>query len=72
MIDLKLIQHYLNIEIVRERNSLFLRQIVYLTKILKRFDMQNCSILNSFMKSRLDKILKFTKKNQQIDFEIVY
>ena len=62
IIDLNFVQHYLSVEIVREKNSILFRQTTYLTKILKRFRMQNCFVLNSFIKLNFDKILKITKK----------
>ena len=72
MIDLNFAEFYLNIEIVREENSILFRQNIYLKKILKRFDMKNCFVVNFSMKSKLDKILEITKNDQIISFDIMY
>ena len=72
MTDLGPAQHYLGVEIIREGDSLLLRQTAYLTKVLERFGMQNCSVLNSPMEPGLDKILESTKEGQQADSETIY
>ena len=72
MIDLNFVEFYLNIEIVREKNSILFRQNAYLKKILKRFNMKNCVVVNFSMKLKLDKILEITKKSQIINFDIMY
>ena len=72
MIDLDFAQHYLSIEIVREDDFILLRQTTYLKKILKRFDMNKCSSVNSSMKLELANVLISIKKDQQISDDILY
>ena len=57
MHDLKLTQHYLNIEIVRDDDIILFRQINYLKKMLKRFKMKNCKSVNSLMKFDLTAVM---------------
>ena len=72
MIDFEFVQHYLNIEMIKKNDFILLRQITYLKKILKRFDMNKCSFVNSLMKSELVNVLIFIKENQQINDDILY
>ena len=60
MHDLKSVQHYLNIEIVRDDDFILFRQINYLKKMLKRFEMKNCKIVDSSMKSDLTAVMMFS------------
>ena len=57
MHDLKSIQYYLNIEIVRDDDIILFRQINYLKKMLKRFKMTNCKFVDSSMKFDLTAIM---------------
>ena len=57
MHDLKSIQHYLSIENVRDDNNILFRQINYLKKMLKRFEMKNCKFVDSSMKFDLTTIM---------------
>ena len=72
MIDLKSAQYYLNIEIIRENDSIFLRQIIYLTKMLKRFNMINCKIVASSMKSKLVNSILFSSSDYKTDVDTLY
>ena len=72
MIDLNFAQHYFDIEIVRNDDSILLRQIIYFRKILERFDMNKCKIVESFMNSNFANTMMSTKKNQQTHFDILY
>ena len=72
MTDLNSAQHYLDIEIVRNDDSILLRQIIYLRKVLKKFDMNKCKIVDFFMNSDLANVMMFAKKNQQAYFDILY
>ena len=72
MIDLNFAQHYFDIEIVRNDDSILLRQIIYFRKIFERFDMNKCKIVESFMNSNLANTMMSTKKNQQAHFDILY
>ena len=72
MIDFDFAQHYLNIEMIKKNDFIFLRQTTYLKKILKRFDMNKCLSVNSLMKFEFVNVLIFIKKNQQINDDILY
>ena len=72
MTDLGPAELYLGVEIVREGDSLLLRQSAYLEKVLERFGMKECSVSNSPMVPGLDKILESTKEGQQADAETLY
>ena len=72
MIDLDFAQHYLDIEIVRNDDSILFRQIIYLRKVLKRFDMNKCKIVDFLMNSNLTNVMMFAKKNQQTHSDILY
>ena len=72
MIDLDFAQHYLNIEMIRKDDSIFLRQTTYLKKILKRFDMNKCSLVSSSMKFELANVLISIKKDQQVSDDTLY
>ena len=72
MIDLKSTQYYLNIEIIRKNDNIFLRQIIYLTKMLKRFNMINCKIVTSSMKSKLINNILLFSFDYKIDVDILY
>ena len=73
MIDLESAQQYLSIEIIREeKKSILLRQITYLKKILKRFDMQNCKIVSIFMNSDLMSVIMSSNEDHQTHEDIIY
>ena len=72
MIDLKFAQYYLNIEIIRNDDIILLRQTIYLRKILKRFDVKKCKIINTSMKSNFINVIILTKKQQQTNSNILY
>ena len=72
MIDLKSVQYYLNIEVIRENDNILLRQIIYLTKMLKRFNMINCKIVTSSMKSKLINNILLFSFDYKIDVDILY
>ena len=71
MINLKSTQHYLRIKVIRNDDSILLRQRTYLTKILKRFNMNKCKIVESLMKSNLATVMIFTKKDQIAHYDII-
>ena len=72
MIDLKSVQYYLNIEVIRKNDNILLRQIIYLTKMLKRFNMINCKIVASSMKSKLINSILFFSSDYKTDVDILY
>ena len=72
MTDLNFAQHYLDIEVVRNDDSILLRQIIYLRKVLKRFDMNKCKIVDFLMNSNLANVMMFAKKEQQTHSDILY
>ena len=72
MTDLRFAQHYFDIEIVRNNDSILLRQIIYLRKILKRFDMNKCKIVDFLMNSIFANVMMFAKKNQQAHSDTLY
>ena len=72
IIDLNFAQHYFDIEIVRNDDSILLRQIIYFRKFFERFDMNKCKIVESFMNSNFANIMMSIKKNQQTHFDILY
>ena len=72
MTDLNFAQHYLDIEVVRNDDSILLRQIIYLRKVLKRFDMNKCKIVDFFMNSNLASVMMFAKKEQQTHSDTLY
>ena len=72
MIDLNFAQHYLDIEVVRNDDSILFRQIIYFRKVFERFDMNKCKIVESFMNSSLANTMMSTKENQQTHFDILY
>ena len=53
-------------------DNLFLRQIIYLTKMLKRFNMINCKIVTSSMKSKLINNILLFSFDYKIDVDILY
>ena len=57
MHNLKSVQHYLSIEIVRDNDSILFRRINYLKKMLKRFEMKNCKSIDSSMKLGLTAVM---------------
>ena len=63
MIDLNFAKHYFDIEIVRNDDSILLRQIIYFRKIFERFDMNKCKIVELFMNSNFANTMMSTKKN---------
>ena len=64
IIDLNFVQHYFDIEIVRNDDSILFRQIIYFRKIFERFDMNKCKIVESFMNSNFANSIISTKKDQ--------
>ena len=72
MTNLKFAQHYFDIEVVRNDDSILLRQIIYFRKVLKRFDMNKCKIVDFLMNSNLANVMMSAKKNQQAHFDILY
>ena len=72
MIDLNFAQYYFDIEIVRNDDSILFRQIIYFRKILKKFDMNKCKIVDFFMNFDFANVMMFAKKNQQTHFDILY
>ena len=72
MYDLKSVQHYLNIEIVRDDNSILFRQINYLKKMLKRFETKNCKSINSSMKPDLATVIMSFNDEHQAHANIIY
>ena len=75
MIDFDFAQHYLNIEMIKEDDFILLRQTTYLKKILKRFDMNKCSFVNSSMKFEFVNVLILIKKkstNQWRHFVLIW
>ena len=72
MHDLKSIQYYLNIEIVRDDDNILFRQINYLKKMLKRFKIKNCKFVNSLMKFNLTAIMMLFNDEYQVHANIIY
>ena len=72
IIDLNFAQYYLNIEIIRNDNIIFLKQTIYLRKILKRFDIKKYKIANTLIKSNFANVIMLTKNEQQINSNILY
>lgn len=72
MTDLGDAQHYLGVEIIRENDSILLRQTTYLTKVLERFGMDKCSTVASPMEPGLANVLVPTKDGQQADEDTLY
>ena len=72
MHDLKSVQHYLSIEIVRDGDSILLRQINYLKKMLERFGMKNCKSVDSSMKSDLTAVMMLFNDKHQVHANIIY
>ena len=72
MTDLGSAQHYLGIEIVRNGDSILLRQITYLRKVLERFGMDKCKVVGSFMDSGLTGVMMLAKEGQQAHSDILY
>ena len=72
IINLKSIQYYLNIEIIRIDNFITLRQITYLKKVLKRFDINKCKIVNFLMKLNLIVVIMFIEKNQTTHVDTIH
>ena len=72
MHDLRSVQHYLNIEIVCDNDSILLRQINYLKKMLKRFGIKNCKFVDSSMKLDLTAIMMSFNDKYQVHANIIY
>ena len=72
MIDLESTQFYLDIEIVRKNDSILLRQITYLTKMLERFNMIDCKITKISMKTKLANVILLFSSNYRADVNILY
>ena len=72
MHDLRSIQYYLSIEIVRDGDSILFRQINYLKKILERFEMKNCKSVNSSMKLNLTAVMMSFNDKHQVHANIIY
>ena len=72
MINLKLLNHYLNMEIIHSFNHINLNQIFYLLKILKRFEMTYNKSMNIFMKSNIFNVMMLFDDDYKIDNDIIY
>ena len=72
MHNLRSTQHYLNIEIVRDDDSILFCQINYLKKMLKHFEMKNCKFVDSSMKLDLTAIMMSFNDEHQIHANIIY
>ena len=72
MHDLKSVQHYLSIEIVRDGDSILLRQINYLKKMLERFGMKNCKSVDSSMEPDLTAVMMPFNDEHQAHADIIY
>ena len=72
MIDLESTQHYLDIEIIRIDDFITLRQITYLRKILERFDMNKCKIVDFSMKSNLVVVMMLIEKSQTTHVDTIH
>ena len=72
IIDLNFVQYYLNIEVIQNDNIIFLKQTIYLRKILKRFDKKKYKIANISIKSNFANVIILTKNEQQINSNILY
>ena len=72
MHDLKSTQHYLSIKIVRDDDNILFRQINYLKKMLKRFEMKNCKFVDLLMKFDLTTIMISFNNEHQIHANIIY
>ena len=72
MHDLRSAQHYLSIEIVYDDNFILFRQINYLKKMLERFEMKNCKVVNSSMKPDLTAVMIFSNDEHQAYANIIY
>ena len=72
MHDLRSVQHYLSIEIVRDGDIILFRQINYLKKMLERFRMKNCKFVDSSMKLDLTAIMMPFNDEHQVHADIIY
>ena len=72
MHDSRSIQHYLDIEIVRDDHSILFCQINYLKKMLKRFEMKNCKFVDSSMKFDLTVVMISFNDKHQVYADIIY
>ena len=72
MHDLGPAQHYLSIEIVRDGDSILLRQTNYLKKMLERFGMKNCKFVDSSMKPGLTAVMMPFNYEHQTHADIIY
>ena len=57
---------------MRKKDLILFRQSVYLVNVLKRFDINDCYIVNLSIKFDFDKILNTTKNSQKASFETLY
>ena len=72
MTDLKSSSHYLNMKIIRSFNRINLNQTFYLLKVLKRFEMINCKLMNIFMKSDIFSVMMFIDDDYKANSNIIY
>ena len=72
MTDLRFLSHYLKIRIIRFSNRISLNQIFYLLKILKRFEMIDCKLMNILMKSDIFNVMMFVDDDYKANNDIIY
>ena len=72
MTDLGPAQHYLGIEVVRNGDSILLRQTTYLRKVLERFGMDKCKVVGSPMDPGLASVMMPAKEGQQAHPDTLY
>ena len=72
MIDLESAQHYLDIEIIRTDDFITLRQTTYLRKVLERFGMNKCKIVDFSMESSLVVVMMFIEEGQTTHVDTVH
>ena len=71
IINLRLAQYYLSIEITRNDNIIILRQIIYLKKIFERFDINKCKIVSLSIKLNLVVVIMLAKKEHTIYIDTI-
>ena len=72
MHDLRSAQLYLSIEIVRDDDSVLFRQMIYLKKMLKCFEIKNCKFVDLSMKFDLTAIMMSFSDEHQAYADIIY
>jgi hypothetical protein len=67
MTNLRQLSHYLDMKIIISQNKLVLIQSIYLKKILKQFEMNDCKSISTSMKSRvINSLMSATNKADQV------